>query len=88
MPIPVYFHGAACSSIGQLTFFGGITTQPIGGGQTRSKRLFSVWIDIPPLAEMAWRSLLHNKNNFKDERDFELAIMGLPGMYMKKLKDL
>jgi len=86
IPISIYFHGASVSSFGQLTFFGGITT-----GQklinVRSKRLYSVYIDIPPLAIMAWKALLYYNDNFKNKTDDQLLKLGLPNIYVKKLRD-
>lgn len=67
---------------GELSLFGGISQQSV-----RTKELFSVWIDIPPLKEIAWRALLYYSDNLKDKTDEELARFGLTLSYIRRLRN-
>lgn len=87
IPIPIYFHGATVSRYGQLTYFGGLTILKPNKPNVRSKKLFSVWIDIPPLKEIAWRAVLYYNDNFRDRSESELNRLGLPFPYIQRLKN-
>ncbi|KAK5640434.1 hypothetical protein RI129_011245 [Pyrocoelia pectoralis] len=56
LPKAPYFHSVALTREGKLYVFGGME-----GGRVlkRNNKLFSAWIRIPPLAEIAWEALLH-----------------------------
>lgn len=84
IPVAVYFHAACVSQYGELSYFGGLTCT---GPNVRSKELFSVWIDIPPLKEMAWRALLYYNADLKTKSDAELLKIGLPSMFIRKLRN-
>lgn len=57
LPSPVYFHSAAVSESGQMFVFGGVTAVD---GSSRCNSLWSVWVAVPSLLEMAWLALLHS----------------------------
>lgn len=79
----VYFHAACVSRYGELSYFGGLTSvEP----NSRTRKLFSVWIDIPPLKEMAWRALLFY-GKLKNKSDAELAAFGLPAFFRQRLRN-
>lgn len=85
IPIAVYFHAACVTPHGELSYFGGLTSV---GPNSRTRKLFSVWIDIPPLKEMAWRALLfYDNQKLKNKSDTELAEFGLPHTYRQRLRN-
>ena len=84
-PIAIYFHGATISKFGQLSIFGGKTM--LKNKDIRSEKLFTIYVDIPPLKELAWLSILHYNNNFKDKTDCDLLRPSLPLTYFSRLID-
>ena len=84
IPVAVFFHAACVSQYGELSYFGGLTRP---GSNMRSKEMFSVWIDIPPLKEMAWRALLYYNDHLKNKSDAELKEFGLPFSYIRRLRN-
>lgn len=84
MPLPVYFHGTAMSPAGQAFIFGGVNSAP---HNQRNNDLYSIWLDKPPLRDLAWKAFLSycdltalNKTSPED-----LMMMGIPLPYVRSL---
>jgi hypothetical protein len=63
LPQSVHFHSASVSAFGQILFFGGISSYlpglPAGTPQVRTNSMYSIWVDVPPLRELALQSVIH-----------------------------
>ncbi|KAI1286971.1 Kelch domain-containing protein 10 [Halotydeus destructor] len=84
MPLPVYFHGSAVSNSGQMVIFGGVNSTP---HNERNNDLYSIWLNKPPLKELAWQALVHysdSKSLLKTPVE-DLVLMGIPNKYIQRL---
>ncbi|XP_054720269.1 kelch domain-containing protein 10-like [Uloborus diversus] len=83
LPTPVYFHSTALSPAGQIIIFGGVSdlTQNV-----RSNELYSVWIKIPPLAEMCWQAILTYIPNIALLERQKLVKTGIPIQYINQIE--
>ncbi len=76
MPRPVYFHSVSVSPFGQMSIFGGVTNT---NHKERTNELYTIWLNIPPLKEMAFNAVLHYIEKSKSKKSlreifFELEI--------------
>ncbi|CAN8002063.1 unnamed protein product [Ixodes hexagonus] len=82
LPSPVYFHSAAVTESGQMFVFGGVTAVD---GSSRCNSLWSVWVAVPSLLEMAWLALLHSCPWVVTMPTKPLAQAGVPRSLLAKL---
>ncbi|XP_031355710.1 kelch domain-containing protein 10-like [Photinus pyralis] len=80
LPKSPYFHSVALTREGKLYVFGGME-----GGTTlrRNNKLFSAWVRIPTLAEIAWEAFLHY---FPDiARTNKINRLQLPNRFLSRI---
>lgn len=84
MPLPVYFHGTAVSPSGQMFVFGGVNSTP---HNTRNNDLYSVWLEKPPLKDLAWQALVSfcDMSSLGKASPEELIKLGIPLYYIRRL---
>jgi N-acetylneuraminic acid mutarotase len=71
MPRPAYFHSASVSPLGQMTIFGGVTNTD---HKQRTNELYSIWLKIAPLKEMAWNAVLHYVEKSETKKSIKEAL--------------
>ncbi|XP_022107253.1 uncharacterized protein LOC110988234 [Acanthaster planci] len=74
MPVPTFFHSAAITSTKCLYIFGGVTCLR---DRDRTNNIFRIWLDIPPLTDIALRkvlSLLPNRSQDSINRLWDLGV--------------
>ncbi|XP_064486479.1 kelch domain-containing protein 10-like [Ornithodoros turicata] len=82
LPKSVYFHSGAVSETGQMFVFGGVTSS---NGSSRCNTLWSMWVTVPPLLEMAWLSLLHYCPQLANTPATVLTQAGVPRALVQRL---
>lgn len=89
MPAPLYFHGITISPVGKVTIFGGVNriTNNQMDTNVRTNDLYEVWVQVPPLQELAWMSLVHFAECSSLTRcsRLELAEQGVPTKFLNRL---
>ena len=84
LPRTLYFHSAAISSTGRLSVFGGVTHT---NHKDRTNELFTAWLTIPSLKEIAFEAFLFylrtNKSQCTSDVLFQL---GLPSNLIERFK--
>lgn len=89
MPTPLYFHGMAISPVGKVTIFGGVYRIMANQLDTnvRTNDLHEVWLEVPPLEELAWIAFV----TFCQSCDLtacsrlQLAELGVPTKFINRL---
>ncbi|CAG0901502.1 unnamed protein product [Cyprideis torosa] len=81
LPHPLYFHSAAVTSAGKLWIFGGVKSVD---EISRSKSVFSVWLKVPQLQEMAWEGLLYYNPGLPRLKDETLRSLGIPEQFIRR----
>lgn len=82
LPRPVYFHSTALSPSGQMFIFGGVTSI---GENKRTSNLYSVWLTIPPLKELAWLAVQHYAPNLSSIPKEKLLECGIPVSCLERI---
>lgn len=82
LPSPVYFHSAAVAQSGQMFVFGGVTALD---GTSRCNTLWSLWLVVPSLLELAWLALLDSCPGLASSPVRPLAQAGVPLALLAKL---
>uniref|UniRef100_T1KS51 Kelch domain-containing protein 10 n=2 Tax=Tetranychus urticae TaxID=32264 RepID=T1KS51_TETUR len=89
IPKPVYFHSATLSSSGLMTVFGGVEASTTGRSlrTQRTDALYTMWLKVPSLGEMAWIAFLNNFPDVTKIPSSRLLEIGVPPSYIARLND-
>ena len=89
MPTPLYFHGMAISPAGKVTIFGGVYRIMANQLDTnvRTNDLHEVWLEIPPLEELAWMAFVNycKSSGMAECTRLQLAEIGVPTKFINRL---
>ncbi|CAG7822338.1 unnamed protein product [Allacma fusca] len=75
LPIPVYFHSTALTPAGCMLMFGGVTNVK---SNTRTNKVFKIWLTTPSLKEMCWEAVLHYQPDLKFKSRQAVLEDGIP----------
>ena len=89
MPVPLYFHGISISPVDRVTVFGGVNRISSNQMDTdvRTNDIYEVWLEVPPLQELAWLSFVHHSDPLLlvTSSRLQLAQLGIPTRYLNRL---
>jgi hypothetical protein len=89
MPSPLYFHGMTISPVGKVTIFGGVYRIMANQMDTnvRTNDLHEVWLEIPPLEELAWNAVVSSidSGKLRSCSRSQLAELGIPSKIINRL---
>lgn len=87
LPKPLYFHSATVTNSGLMYVFGGIEGSNANNQtEKRTNSLYSIWITIPKLADIAWDAVLHYAPTIPKYKMEQLMEMGIPRQYAERVK--
>ncbi|XP_057321838.1 kelch domain-containing protein 10 homolog [Microplitis mediator] len=83
LPYRMRNHVAAIGPSGKMYVFDGMVEK--GSGEVENTSIFSAWVTIPKLKEMAWEAVLFYNKELKEKSRTELIIRGYPPMFVERL---
>lgn len=82
IPSPIFFHSVSISNTGQMTIFGGANSLD---SAARTNTLYSVWLDVPSLEELAWIAFINHCPNIGRLSRSQLTDLGLTSHLIDRL---
>ncbi|GIY73673.1 kelch domain-containing protein 10 [Caerostris darwini] len=82
LPTPLYFHSVFVTNEGQLFVFGGVDSIE---NNSRTNTLYSMWLKIPSLSQMAWQAMLNYTPHIARIDKSKLYEAGIPLQFIKQI---
>ncbi|CAD6235161.1 GSCOCG00007839001-RA-CDS [Cotesia congregata] len=83
LPYRMRNHVAAITPFGKMYLFDGLVEDEVG--EVENTSIFSAWVSIPKLEEIAWEAVLFYFKEIKERPKTELIIRGYPEKFVERL---